>query len=169
MKRRYTGIHHLAMITDDMDKTVRFWRDLLGMPMIATMGDGRYRQYFFEISDRDMLSFFEWPGATNPDEKDHGVPVTTPLAFDHLAIGVDSEDELLEIQTLLDDAGFIVSGVVDHGFIKSIYTFDPNNIPIEFCLDIPGKDLRTVPLMADRFPSPVALEGSEPRNGKWPS
>jgi len=28
---RYTGINHLAMVTGDMDATIRFWRDLLGM------------------------------------------------------------------------------------------------------------------------------------------
>ncbi|MEE9145923.1 MAG: VOC family protein, partial [Candidatus Tectomicrobia bacterium] len=30
---RYQGIHHLAMATNDMDKTVRFYRDILGMPL----------------------------------------------------------------------------------------------------------------------------------------
>ncbi len=31
----YTGINHLAMATGDMDVTIRFWRDLLGMRLVA--------------------------------------------------------------------------------------------------------------------------------------
>ena len=35
---RYTGINHLAMATADMDATIRFWRDLLGMRLVAGLG-----------------------------------------------------------------------------------------------------------------------------------
>ncbi len=31
----YSGINHLALITPDMDTTVRYWRVLLGMKLIA--------------------------------------------------------------------------------------------------------------------------------------
>lgn len=37
---KYKGIHHLAMITDDMEKTIKFWRDLLGMRLLSATGDG---------------------------------------------------------------------------------------------------------------------------------
>ncbi|RPI54551.1 MAG: VOC family protein, partial [Deltaproteobacteria bacterium] len=47
---KYTGINHLAMATRDMDSTIRFWRDLLGMRLVAGLGRPGYRQYFFEIS-----------------------------------------------------------------------------------------------------------------------
>ncbi len=50
----YTGINHLAMVTKNMDMTVRFWRDFLGMRLVAGLGTGRYRHYFFEISAQDM-------------------------------------------------------------------------------------------------------------------
>jgi hypothetical protein len=53
--------------------------------------------------------------------------------------------------------------VVDHGFIQSLYAFDPNNIPIEFSWAVPGVDLRARPKMVDRAPSAAALEGPEPR------
>lgn len=150
--RKYKGINHLAMITDDMNKTVRFWRDLLGMKLIGATGDGVNRQYFFEISDTDCIAFFEWPEVELPVPKDHGVPPVKPLSFDHVAIGVGCEEELNAIKRLLEGAGFDVSPVIDHGFIKSIYSFDPNNIPIEFCFDVKGKDLRTKHRMSDRNP-----------------
>jgi len=57
----YTGINHLAMATADMDCTIRFWRDLLGMRLVAGLGSKGYRHYFFEISDRDMIVFLNGP------------------------------------------------------------------------------------------------------------
>ena len=47
---KYNGINHVALATSDMDKTIRFWRDLLGMRLIAGVGNPGRRQYFFEIS-----------------------------------------------------------------------------------------------------------------------
>lgn len=164
----YTGINHLALVTDDMDKTIRFWRDLLGMRMIAATGDGVNRQYFFELSATDAIAFFEWPDAVNPEAKDHGAPTREPLAFDHVAIGVETESELDTIRELLTNAGFDVSPVINHGFIKSVYSFDPNNIPIEFCWDVHGNDLRTRPRKSDRNPCDAGKEGIDPQPGKWP-
>ena len=58
---RYKGINHLAMVTADMDATIRFWRDFLGMRLVAGLGSKKYRHYFLEISATDMIAFFEWP------------------------------------------------------------------------------------------------------------
>ena len=90
----YTGINHLAMATGDMDGTIRFWRDLLGLRLVAGLGRPGYRHYFFEISDVDMIAFFEWDGVRPIPEKDHGVPVKGPYAFDHVAIGVRDRNDL---------------------------------------------------------------------------
>jgi catechol 2,3-dioxygenase-like lactoylglutathione lyase family enzyme len=164
----YTGIHHLALITDDMDKTIRFWRDLLGMKMLAATGDGRNRQYFFEICENNIISFFQWPEAVNPERKHHGVPPTKPMAFDHVAIGVSDDEELDEMKQKLETAGFKVSYKVDHGYFHSIYAFDPNGVPIEFTADVPGRSLREIPRMSDRNIGDIAREGHDPQPGKWP-
>lgn len=165
---KYTGVNHLAMATDDMNKTIRFWRDLLGMRLVAGLGNKNFRHYFFEISPNDMIAFFQWPDVDNIPVKDHGVPVKGPLAFDHVSIGVENEDALWEIKDLLEADGRWVSEVIDHGFIHSIYAFDPNNIPIEFSADVAGIDIRKNPKMKDRFPAKAALEGPEPRSDKKP-
>jgi catechol 2,3-dioxygenase-like lactoylglutathione lyase family enzyme len=83
---KYAGINHLAMATRDMDTTIRFWRDLLGMRLVAGLGRPGYRHYFFEISEHDMIAFFEWPNVDKALEKDHCVPVKGPLVFDHVFI-----------------------------------------------------------------------------------
>jgi hypothetical protein len=61
-----------------------------------------------------------------------------------------------------------VSEVIDHGFIHSIYAFDPNGIPIEFSHNVEGKDVRKTPKMIDKLPSAVTKEGVEPQTDNWP-
>ncbi len=165
---RYNGINHLAMATGDMDKTIRFWRDLLGMRLVAGVGSQGSRHYFFEISENDLIAFFEWNDVEPVAEKDHGTPVRGPFVFDHVSIGLDTRDALWELKDKLDAAGFWVSEVVDHGFILSIYSFDPNNIPIEFSYSTRGEEIREHPRMVDNSPSEVAKEGPEPQPGHWP-
>lgn len=164
----YTGINHLAMATRDMDRTIRFWRDLLGLRLVAGLGRPGYRHYFFEISGHDMIAFFEWPLVQEIPTGDHGVPVKGPFAFDHVSLEVGSDEDLWVLKDRLEAAGQWVSEVVDHGFIHSIYTFDPNNIPIEFSAPVPRVDVRKHPVMKDVNPSPVTLEGPEPQPGRWP-
>lgn len=164
----YTGINHLAMATNDMDKTIRFWRDMIGMRLVAGLGRPGYRHYFFEISSHDMIAFFEWPDVEKIPEKDHGVPVKAPFVFDHVSFEVESDDDLWEVKDRLEAADIWVSEVVDHGFIHSIYTFDPNNIPIEFSSPVVEVDVRKSPKMIDKKPTPVTLEGPDPQPGHWP-
>ena len=166
---RYRGINHLALVTRDMNITIRFWRDLLGMRLVAGLGSANYRHYFFEISPTDMIAFFEWPDVTPIPLKDHGVPVKGPCAFDHLAVSVEGDDDLWELKDKLEASGFWVSEVMDHGFIHSIYTFDPNDIPIEFSAPVPDVDLGKAPKMTDRSPTPAAKEGADPQPGQWPA
>ena len=165
---KYNGINHLAMATGDMDKTIRFWRDLLGMRLVAGLGKPGYRHYFFEISEYDLIAFFEWPHVAPVDEKDHGRPVEGPFIFDHVSLGVETKEDLWELYDKLQAGGFWVSEMIDHGFIHSIYAFDPNGIPIEFSCNVEGVDIRKQPTMADRAPSAITKEGPDPQIHNWP-
>ena len=157
---KFNGVNHLAMATGDMDKTIRFWRDLLGQP--------GYRHYFFQISEYDLIAFFEWPGVKSVAEKEHGRPVKGPFIFDHVSFGVETEEDLWELKDKLEAAGFEVSDAINHGFIHSIYAFDPNGIPIEFSHNAEGVDIRRNPQMSDSEPSTITLEGTEPQAKAWP-
>lgn len=163
---RFNGVNHLAMATGDMDKTIRFWRDLLGMRLVAGLGQPGYRHYFFEISPSDLIAFFEWEGVEPMVKKEHGRPVSGRFGFDHVSFGVEEEEDLWKLKAKLEAAGFPVSEVIDHGFIHSIYAYDPNNIPIEFSHNVSGIDVRKEPRMGDIKPTKAALEGAEPRE-KW--
>jgi catechol 2,3-dioxygenase-like lactoylglutathione lyase family enzyme len=165
---KFNGVNHLAMATGDMDRTIRFWRDLLGMRLVAGLGQRGYRHYFFEISEYDLIAFFEWPGIEPVPDKDHGRPVSGPFIFDHVSFGVETEEDLWELKDKLSAAGFWVTEVIDHGFIHSIYAFDPNGIPIEFSHNVEGLDIRKDPQMRDTAPSAVTKEGPEPQVDRWP-
>ena len=60
---KWQGIHHLAMITPDMDETVRFYCGVLGMPLVTTLRAGPMRHYFFELGPGNTIAFFEDPRA----------------------------------------------------------------------------------------------------------
>ena len=165
---KFVGVNHLAMVTGDMDKTIRFWRDLLGMRLVAGLGRPGYRHYFFQISDQDLIAFFEWPGVRPVSNKEHGRPVTGPFIFDHVSFGVETEDDLWDLKDRLEAAGFPVSDAIDHGFIHSIYAHDPNGIPIEFSHNVQEIDIRRKPQMRDEEPSDVTMEGAEPKPEVWP-
>jgi hypothetical protein len=95
-------------------------------------------------------------------------PVSGPFISDHVSFGVESEDHLWKLKDKLTAAGFRVSEVIDHGFIHSIYAHDPNGIPIEFSANVPGRDVRKNPVIADGQSTVTAQEGSEPLPRKWP-
>lgn len=166
---KFKGINHLAMATRDMDTTIRFWRDLLGMRLVAGLGEPGYRHYFFEIDENDLIAFFEWSGVEPLDKKNHGRPVKGPFVFDHVAFGVETQNDLWYLKDKLEVAGFDCSDVIDHGFIHSIYSFDPNGIPIEFSWQVKTIDIRRQPMMLDAEPTVVAEEGSNPRYDQWPA
>jgi len=132
------------------------------------MGEPGYRQYFFEISPNDMVTFFEWPNVKPVPYKRHGDPVTGPFIFDHVSFGVSREEDLWELIDKLEAADFPVSDVIDHGFIHSIYTYDPNGIPLEFSYNVEGVDVRKSPVMADKAPTEVAGKGADPHWDFWP-
>lgn len=165
----FKGFHHVAMATNDIDTTVRFWRDLLGMRLVLTMGEDGRRMYFLEVSGVNFLAFFEWPEVERSPYKVPGVPVKGPFMLDHLSFALNDMDELWNLAERLIAAGFFVSNVMDHGMVRAFYTFDPNGIPIEFCVESEGIDLRKEPRMLDEEPSDTAREGFEPDPHRWPT
>ena len=126
----WRGVHHLAMVTPDMDATVRFYAGVLGMPLVATLRAGPMRHYFFRLGPGNTIAFFEVPGATT-FSKSAGAPSSRSIQFDHVAFGVDDEAALMALQRRLAAAGCEVTPVVDHQILRSIYFHDVNGIALE--------------------------------------
>ena len=105
-----TGINHLAFITEDMEKTIRFYRDLLGMELHAGIGHGGYRHYFFRCGNT-QVAFFEYEGASPMQRKFHGSPTRLPLGFDHVSFTVATREALFRMKD--DDPMAIVAEGAD--------------------------------------------------------
>jgi catechol 2,3-dioxygenase-like lactoylglutathione lyase family enzyme len=126
----WRGINHLALITPDMDATVRFYHGVLGMPVVATTMAGPMRHYFFEIAPGNTIAFFEIPGA-EIFHKGAGAPLDRPAQLDHLSFNLPDEESLEVLRHRVKAAGSEITDIVDHGFIRSVYFHDPNGIALE--------------------------------------
>jgi catechol 2,3-dioxygenase-like lactoylglutathione lyase family enzyme len=129
---RWGGINHLALVTNDMDATVRFYVGVLGARLVATIGDPSFRHYFFRIGPRNTIAFFQYSRhPVEPFAKPAGIPDPRAVQFDHVSFDLPDEDAVLELRNRLKAAGCEVTDIVDHGFIRSIYFHDPNGIALE--------------------------------------
>jgi catechol 2,3-dioxygenase-like lactoylglutathione lyase family enzyme len=129
---RWAGINHLALVTNDMDATVRFYVGALGARLVATIGNPHFRHYFFEIGPRNTIAFFEYPDSpTESFAKPAGIPDPRAPQFDHVSFDLPDEEALLALRNRLKAAGCEVTDVVDHDFIRSVYFNDPNGIALE--------------------------------------
>ena len=59
------GVHHLALVCKDMARTVEFYRDVLGMPLVKTLDlpDGTSQHFFFDMGGGNSLAFFWFANA----------------------------------------------------------------------------------------------------------
>jgi catechol 2,3-dioxygenase-like lactoylglutathione lyase family enzyme len=161
---RWRGINHLALVTDDMDATVRFYQGVLGARLVATIGTPDFRHYFFEIGEQNTIAFFEYTNVdVEPFAKPAGIPDPRAPQFDHLSFNLADEDALLRLRDRLKEAECEVTDVVDHGFIRSVYFTDPSGIALEasyWVLDATGRtvDFTDERLFADPDPVPAVAE-----------
>jgi len=159
---RWSGVNHLALVTPDMDATVRFYVGVLGMRLVATTMAGPMRHYFFAIGPRNTVAFFEVAGAET-FAKAAGAPSDRAIQLDHISFDVPDEHALETLRKRLLAAGSEVTEVVDHGFIRSVYFTDPNGIALEaswWVVDATGRpsDYTDDAVFGDPTPVPAVEE-----------
>jgi len=158
----WRGINHLALVTPDMDATVRFYVGVLGMRLSATLMAGPMRHYFFEMGDENTVAFFEVP-SMETFAKPAGAPSDRTIQLDHLSFNVPDEHALELLRKRLLAAGSEVTPVVDHGILRSVYFHDNNGIALEaswWVTDVTGRpsDYRDPDVYADPDPVPAVRE-----------
>lgn len=156
----WSGINHLALVTTDMDATVRFYHGVLGARLVATIGTPDFRHYFFEFGSECTVAFFEYADADlDRFTKIAGVPDPRAPQFDHLSLNLPDEQALESLQKRLEAHNCEVTEVIDHNFIRSIYFTDPNGIALEaswWVRDVTKPDDEG--LFADPSPVPAVRE-----------
>ncbi|MET0277860.1 MAG: VOC family protein [Pseudorhodoplanes sp.] len=129
------GLHHFAWRCRDAEETRHFYEDLLGLPLAHVIkadhvpSTGEYCPYvhvFFEMRDGSYIAFFDLGDDTAALPSPN-----TPAWCNHLALRMNSVEEVMDAKKRLEQAGIEVVGVTDHGFVQSIYFFDPNGIRLE--------------------------------------
>ena len=160
----WSGINHLALITNDMDATVRFYHGVLGARLAATVGTPEFRHYFFDFGPHCTVAFFEYADvAIEPFAKPAGVPDARASQFDHLALNLPDENALHDLRQRLTDADCDVTDIIDHGSVRSVYFTDPNGIALEaswWVRDVTGRssDYDDDQLFGDSNPVPALDE-----------
>jgi glyoxylase I family protein len=120
------GVHHIALVCRDVEETIRFYQDLLGFPLVELVENRDYAgssHFFFDIGNRNLLGFFDFPGLDSPPW------VETIGAVQHLAISIDAA-QFAAAKKRFDDAGIEYLGP-DRGADDSLYIRDPNGVGLE--------------------------------------
>ena len=149
------GVNHLALVCKDMAKTVEFYRDVLGMPLVKTLDlpGGRGQHFFFDIGNGDSLAFFWFPnapeavpGISAPAQLPGGGNIASAHgSMNHIAFNVPVE-KFDEYVAKLQAKGVEIGRVLNHDhsetqvsdhvhddvFVRSVYFWDPDGVMLEF-------------------------------------
>ena len=149
--RRIRNAHHVAYRCRDAEQTRWFYEDVIGLPLAAALvleeipglnEPTPYMHLFFEMANGDMIAFFDEPQGATAEQ------FSRAHSFDrHIAFEVDGEDELLAWQERINNKGVSCLGPIDHGFVKSVYMYDPNGLQVEITTKSPEYDA----IMADEL------------------
>jgi catechol 2,3-dioxygenase-like lactoylglutathione lyase family enzyme len=125
------GLHHTALISSDVERTIRFYQDVLGFPLTELIENRDYpgsTHFFFDIGNGNLLAFFDFPGL------DVGPYAEVLGGLHHMAISVDPV-RWQELEQRLTDVG--VEHEVHSGV--SVYFRDPDGARIELIADPLGE------------------------------
>jgi catechol 2,3-dioxygenase-like lactoylglutathione lyase family enzyme len=128
-------IHHVAYRCNDAKETVEWYQKQLNMNFVLAIAEDQvpstkapdpYMHIFMDAGGGNVLAFFELPNAPAM-----GRDPNTPEWVQHIALEVDSVEELEATKARLEAGGVPVIGLTDHTLFKSIYFFDPNGHRLE--------------------------------------
>jgi catechol 2,3-dioxygenase-like lactoylglutathione lyase family enzyme len=171
----YRGINHLALVCRDMERTVDFYTNVLGMPLVKSLDLplDLGQHFFFDCGGGDMLAFFWFPDAPEPapgisapaNRPDRGSLTSAIGSMNHVAFDVAPE-HIEEYRDRLIAAGVECTEVANHDdseygiseglhpgvWVRSVYFQDPDGILLELActtreLGRP-EDVATVPRRA---------------------
>src|SRR5688500_9261975 len=82
------GVHHVALLCADVERTVKFYQDVLEFPLTEIFENRDYRgssHFFFDIGNGNLLAFFDLPGL------DLGDYAEVLGGLHHIAISVEPQ------------------------------------------------------------------------------
>jgi catechol 2,3-dioxygenase-like lactoylglutathione lyase family enzyme len=134
--------HHLALATRNIAAIHEFYEGVMGFELVkvevAKVMAGGWAKHFFYRMDGDdscFIAFWEMHDVPGGDDFETSLSKAAglPDEMNHIAFAVKSAEELDARRTQWTAAGKSVVEV-DHNWCRSIYTKDPNDNLVEFCL-----------------------------------
>ncbi len=125
------GVHHVAVLCADVERTIRFYQDVLEFPLTEIFENRDYKgsnHFFFDIGNGNLLAFFDFPGL------DLGPYAEVLGGLHHMAISVEPE-RWEHLKGKLDAAG--VPYQMESR--TSIYFHDPDGARMELIADPLGE------------------------------
>ena len=138
------GYSHIGLGTHDMEATIRFYEGILGFRRVAEQrtrvrDGGTVRLTYLDAGGEQFIVFMESRGVKGiPEDYDTGINrrLGVPAGMYHVAFKATSLEDLAARRRDLEHAGIEVSDTVDHGYAKSIFFRDPNDLQLEFCYQV---------------------------------
>jgi len=135
----WRGLHHVALVTPDLDATIRFYVEVLGLRLVASMPAAGPRPRHCLISadtedgSKDWLHFFEQRDVTiSPYPLESGPMFPPELgAFNHVALSLPNEEAGLALRSRLAGLGVPVSDVNSMGPVRTILFLENNGLLLE--------------------------------------
>ena len=150
MKIRELG--HIVLQVTDLDRSIRFYRDTLGLPLVSQGKPRGRRIVFFSLGAKhhDLALLELAPGAEGNDPARAGVM--------HLAFTIGDDIELLkEAKARMVAAGVPIVNTTEHMTTYSLYLSDPDGITVELYVDRDPAIWRTKPEALGAYAKPLAL------------
>ena len=125
------GVHHVALLCADVERTVKFYQELLEFPLTEIIENRDYKgsnHFFFDIGNGNLLAFFDLPGL------DLGDYAEVLGGLHHIAISVEPA-RWERLRGKLDEAG--VEYLLESG--TSVYFRDPDGARVELIADPLGE------------------------------
>jgi glyoxylase I family protein len=127
------GVHHLALICSDIERTIRFYTEVLGFPLVELFENRDLlssTHFFFDIGNGNMLAFFDFPEDPMPATRE------SVGGMHHVAIAVHSE-HFDAIRAKLDSLNIEYFG--PDRVENSLYFHDPDGTLLEVTRDPLGE------------------------------
>lgn len=124
-----TKIGHVHLTVADLEKSLAFYRDILGFEVTTQYGDSAVFLSAGGYHHHIGLNTWQGVGATPPPTGHSGLY--------HFAILFPTRKELASALKRLIDAKYPITGASDHGVSEAIYLQDPDNIGVELYADRP--------------------------------
>lgn len=132
------GLHHVAVVTKDLDRFLAFYTDVLGGSLIAEIDEGGMRHAMVGLGGGAAMHAFEQPD--NPDAR-----ASTEMFgrghLDHFAINMPDAESFEALRTRLVEAGASDGTISDFGSVRSVSFVDPDGCDAEIALWQDGETL----------------------------